>query len=72
MTLPPCPVCGSAPEVERVEPWPRSLGPAPWYVGCYRGGKSEHFIGVNGDTKAEAMGEWWREVERMRERSEAR
>ncbi len=37
-------------------------GPAPWYVGCYKGGGDEHFVGVNGDTKAEALRLWREEV----------
>lgn len=60
-----CPRCGSQPEVDRCEPWPRSLGPAPWYVGCYRSGSNEHFVGVNGDTQADAIAEWDREALRV-------
>jgi len=60
----PCPKCGSRPEVERCAPWPRGMSPIPWYVGCYRGGEDEHFVGVNGETQREAMLEWNREVER--------
>lgn len=54
----PCPHCGQRPQVERCEPWPWEQGPAPWYVGCYRGGRDEHFFGVNGDTKADALRLW--------------
>ena len=62
MLLPPCPVCGGDPMVEQCEPWPRECGPAPWYVGCYKGGGDEHFVGVNGDTRDEAMRLWRIEV----------
>ena len=62
MLLPPCPVCGHDPLVEQCEPWDKSLGPPPWYVGCYAGGSDEHFVGVNGDTKAEALRLWREEV----------
>lgn len=58
----PCPYCGRQPEVDKCAPWPRGQGPQPWYVGCYRSGEREHFIGANGDTKAEAMENWEREV----------
>lgn len=58
----PCPHCGRQPEVERCEPWPRDLGPAPWYVGCYQSGDAEHFVGVNGDDKRDALAQWEREA----------
>jgi len=58
----PCPYCGDRPEIDRCIGWPRDLGPAPWYIGCYRGGDGEHFIGVNADTQAEARAEWNRAV----------
>lgn len=56
--LPPCPVCGQMPEVERCGPWPKSLGPAPWYIGCYRLTPREHFIGDNADTLDDANRVW--------------
>ena len=58
----PCPHCGRQPKIETCEPWPRNAGSVPWYVGCYFSGTPEHFIGVNGDTKAEALEEWERET----------
>lgn len=58
----PCPYCNRQPSVERCEPWSRSDGPQPWYVGCYQGGSGEHFIGANGDTREDAMRNWEREV----------
>jgi len=58
----PCPYCGSAPTVERCDPWEERYGKAPWYVGCYRDGDREHFIGVNGETKDDALKNWERAV----------
>ena len=58
----PCPRCQQQPEVERCGPWPKSYGPAPWYVGCYQGGDDEHCVAVNGDTIEEALANWEREV----------
>lgn len=58
----PCPYCKREPSVERCEPWSSADGPQPWYVGCYQGGSAEHFIGANGDTKADALKNWEREV----------
>ena len=63
-SLLPCPVCGAKPEVDECGPWPAGMGPAPWYVGCYRSGSDEHFVGVNADTKRQAMLDWNNEVER--------
>lgn len=60
--LTPCPYCGRQPTIDICEPWPKSDGPQPWYVGCYRGGAREHFIGINGDTKEDAIAAWEREV----------
>lgn len=53
-----CPVCGSDPYVTQVEPWPRGHGPAPWAAGCYRTIPVEHFVGVNGDDRADAIHLW--------------
>lgn len=66
MALPACPHCGSQPDVSRCEPWPRGEGPAPWYAGCYRGGSDEHFIGGNGDTRAEAEAVWTEAVRKLK------
>ena len=60
--LPPCPVCGRIPEIERCTPWPGGLGRAPWYIGCYRQTPREHFIGGNGDTLDEVDRVWRDEV----------
>lgn len=54
----PCPVCGSVPDVEPCEPWPKDAGPQAWYVGCYRQQPVEHFRGVNGDDRADALKNW--------------
>ena len=54
----PCPICGRQPDIEICEPWPRGHGPAPWYAGCYQGGEREHFVGCNGDTRADAVKSW--------------
>jgi hypothetical protein len=58
----PCPHCGAQPSIETCEPWPAKAGPPPWHAGCYRGGSNEHYVGGNGDTKAEAIAVWNREV----------
>lgn len=58
----PCPRCGAKPDIEKCWPWPHGCGPAPWYVGCYSGGNDEHFVGVNGDTRKEALANWEIEV----------
>lgn len=58
----PCPYCGRQPDIEPCEPWPRSAGPQPWYAGCYQAGEREHFVGCNGDSKADAIKNWEREV----------
>lgn len=58
----PCPHCGRQPEIERCESWPRDIGPAPWYVGCYQSGEREHFVGGNGVTKDAALAQWERLV----------
>ncbi|WP_398473603.1 hypothetical protein [Tardiphaga sp.] len=58
-----CPVCGRQPDIDKCGPWPKGLGPAPWYAGCYRGGKDEHFVGVNGDNRSDAVRAWNAEVE---------
>jgi hypothetical protein len=67
-SLPPCPVCGEVPLIERCEPWDqKSYGPPPWYVGCYKpGGGNEHFVGVNGDTRAQAERAWRVEAEKRK------
>lgn len=62
--LKPCPICGRDPVIERCEPWPKEAGPQPWHVGCYRNGVFEHYIGVNGDSRDDAIAEWDREVSR--------
>lgn len=54
----PCPVCGRQPTIEVCAPWPKDMGPPPWYVGCYDPGRNEHFRGVNGDTRADAVKQW--------------
>ena len=60
--LKPCPYCGRDPVIETCGPWPKDAGPAPWHVGCYAGGNDEHYIGANGDTRADAIAAWDREV----------
>jgi hypothetical protein len=60
--LKPCPHCGADPAIEACEPWQRTWGPRPWHVGCYKGGEHEHYIGVNGDTRSEAIAKWDRKV----------
>lgn len=57
----PCPVCGRKPQVEKCEPW-GGPGAAPWYVGCYDPGIKEHFRGVNGDNKLDAIKRWNQEI----------
>lgn len=61
-----CPVCSSDPYVEQVESWPGRLGAAPWAVGCYKMIPTEHFVGVNGDTKEQALSNWEYEVKKAR------
>lgn len=60
----PCPVCGRQPDVDFVDPWPKRLGPPPWYALCYQGGDNEHFVGGDRDdgfdTKEQALAEWER------------
>jgi len=58
----PCPYCGRQPDVDKCEPWPKDAGPQPWYAHCYVSGSREHFIGVNGDTRADALKNWEIEV----------
>lgn len=65
--LQPCPHCGSRPEIDRCAPWPPGLGPAPFYIGCYRSGDDEHFIGVNANTQRQAMLDWNDEVQRAQQ-----
>lgn len=60
--LPPCPKCGERPKAERVDPWPKGHGPAPWHIGCYKGGNGEHYVGGNGDTFQDAMAAWCADV----------
>ena len=55
---PTCPHCQRHPIVERCEPWPRNLGPAPWYVGCYSQSPVEHFVGCSVDTLVEVPKAW--------------
>jgi hypothetical protein len=64
--LDPCPVCGGEPHVDQVEPWPANMGPAPWSVGCYRLIPTEHFVGVNGDNRLDAIRNWSAEVEKVK------
>ena len=59
----PCPYCGRQPDISRCEPWPAHAGPQPWYAGCYQMGEHEHFVGGNGETRAEAEHVWQAEVE---------
>lgn len=66
-----CPVCGRAPYVEECEPWPTDHGRAPWAVGCYHTLPIEHFVGVNGDTKAEALSAWAAEVAKVKRLAES-
>ena len=47
-----CPICSSAPYVE--ECWHKG----PWAVGCYKMLPFEHFVGVNGDSRLDAIREW--------------
>jgi hypothetical protein len=55
----PCPICGRKPEIEQCAPWPRDMGTAPWYAGCYDPTfHGEHFRGVNGNTKSAAINKW--------------
>ncbi len=58
----PCPYCKREPNVERCEPWRSDAGPNSWFVGCYQSGALEHFIGVNGDNRADALRNWERKV----------
>lgn len=37
----------------------------PWYAGCYRMTPEEHFVGVNGDSRADAIREWNAEVSKI-------
>lgn len=66
--LPLCPRCGARPKAERVEPWPNGYGPAPWHIGCYKGGVNEHYVGGNGDTYQDAMAAWCADVANNTER----
>ena len=70
--LQPCPICGRDPLIERCEPWPDGLGPAPWYVGCYQGGDEEHCVAVNGDDRADAIRLWDEAVEKQKEMTPCR
>lgn len=47
-----CPVCGREPYVE--ECWHNG----PWAVGCYNINPTEHFVGVNGDNRSDAIRAW--------------
>lgn len=67
MSATPCPYCGRQPLVAVCEPWPRNVGAAPWYAGCYLGGSREHFVGGNGTTRAEALATWEAEVAKARD-----
>jgi hypothetical protein len=62
--LPPCPRCGSQPDVDKVEPWARRDGPAPWYALCYRSGDDEHCIAVTGVDRTDAERLWRAEVKK--------
>lgn len=60
--IPECPVCKRTPDIGLCEPWPRSAGPQPWHAGCYSTNPVEHYIGDNGDTRAEAVANWRKAV----------
>lgn len=62
----PCPICERPVRAEQVGPWPRSQGPAPWHCGCYGLLPNEHYIGVNGDTEAEAIRNYNAEASKIR------
>jgi hypothetical protein len=61
----PCPVCGCKPSIDDCGPWPAGNGKVPWHVGCYKMIPTEHYVGVNGDTAAEAVANWNIEVEKI-------
>ncbi len=61
----PCPFCGKAPDVDRVEPWPAYHGPAPWSVGHYGLQPVEHYVGANGDTQDAAIADYNRQVRQI-------
>lgn len=60
-----CPVCGAEPYIEEVEPWDRKNGPAPWAAGCYKMIPFEHFVGINGDSEADAKRLWNIEADKV-------
>jgi len=54
--------------MDKCAPWPRDAGPQPWYACCYQREPSEHFVGVNGDTRRETMELWNLKVEQIQNR----
>lgn len=60
-----CPVCGGSPYVEECGPWNRKNGPAPWAIGCYSIYPIEHFVGMNGIDRADAIRRWNSEVSKI-------
>ena len=49
----PCPVCSGQPDVEEC-----SIPGTGWAVGCYKMIPFEHFVGVNGDSRLDAVRAW--------------
>lgn len=58
----PCPICGRQPDVDAC-----GGHNGPWYANCYLGGNNEHFIGVNGDDRADTIREWNKAVDAHRD-----
>lgn len=62
----PCPHCGRQPDIDECGPPPAGWrGKLGWYAGCYQPGNDEHFVGVNGDTRVEAVRLWNVEARRI-------
>lgn len=60
-----CPVCGSRPSIEECGPRPRGCPPLGWRAGCYSVIPEEHYIGVNADTRLDAVRQWNQEVAKI-------
>ena len=54
----PCPICGGEPDIDECGPLPRGAPHLGWYAACYRMTPEEHFVGVNADTRLEAVRLW--------------
>lgn len=52
-----CPICYSPPDIGLCSPWMQCAAPQPFYAVC-----NEHRMGVNGDTRRDAIKAWNMEV----------